>query len=173
MGHGGRAEPSSCVDRRLRWSLTGVREKSLVRKNALQTQGVRPRLQKTDISEFESSHPSQAVRRGAKVAPLDYRNIGEGTAAVESPWRLCAPAAIGHTARRIGRPYVLWVKLFRHVPARRRPCQQDTARGEARRHPSRASACEPRSFATRPAALSGLADNDTSAAQNERTPAGG
>jgi hypothetical protein len=73
----------------------------------------------------------------------------------------------------VSRTRFLPVKLFRHVPARRRPCQQDTARGEARRHPSRASACEPRSFATRPAALSGLADNDTSAAQNERTPAGG
>jgi hypothetical protein len=31
-------------------------------KNVMEKQGVQPRFQKTDISEFESSHPSHAVR---------------------------------------------------------------------------------------------------------------
>jgi hypothetical protein len=44
-------------------SLPDVREKFLVRKNALQIQGVRPRLQKTDISEFESLYGTGVVKR--------------------------------------------------------------------------------------------------------------
>jgi hypothetical protein len=42
--------------------LTGSRTaKSLWYENGLENQGVRSRFQKTDISEFESSHPSHAV----------------------------------------------------------------------------------------------------------------
>jgi hypothetical protein len=42
-------------------ALSGSPRKSLWYQNVLANQGVRPRFQKTDISEFESSHPSQAV----------------------------------------------------------------------------------------------------------------
>jgi hypothetical protein len=48
------------TQRDLHRSLLGVREKSLIRKCSV-TQGVRPRLQKTDISEFESYMASQPV----------------------------------------------------------------------------------------------------------------
>src|SRR5262249_51383903 len=40
---------------------------------------------------------------------------------------------------RSGRSDVLWTKLSRPVPPRRRFCAQNTARGEARRHPGRAT----------------------------------
>ena len=42
-------------------------------------------------------------------------------------------------ARRSGRPHVLWSKLPGPVPARRRLCRQDPARGEAGRYPGRAA----------------------------------
>ena len=41
--------------------------------------------------------------------------------------------------RRSGRSDVLWTKLPGPVPARRRICRQDSARGEAGRHPGRAA----------------------------------
>src|SRR5262245_4706192 len=41
--------------------------------------------------------------------------------------------------RRGGRPDVLWSKHARPVPARGRVCRQDSARGEAGRHPGRAA----------------------------------
>jgi putative tryptophan/tyrosine transport system substrate-binding protein len=42
-------------------------------------------------------------------------------------------------ARRSGWPDVLWSELHGPVPARRRPCRQNFARGEAGRHPGRAA----------------------------------
>ena len=41
--------------------------------------------------------------------------------------------------RRSGRSDVLWTKLSGPVPARRRLCRQDSARGEASRPPGRAA----------------------------------
>ena len=50
------------------------------------------------------------------------------------------PTMHGHSGvRRSGRSDVLWTKLPGPVPARRRLCRQDFARGEAGRHPGRAA----------------------------------
>ena len=50
------------------------------------------------------------------------------------------PTMLRHSGvRRSGRSDVLWTKLPGPVPARRRLCRQDSARGEAGRHPGRAA----------------------------------
>ena len=60
-----------------------------------------------------------------------YQYLGAG--------RATADDACGSGVRRSGRSDVLWTELPGPVPARRRLCRQDFARGEAGRHPGRAA----------------------------------
>jgi hypothetical protein len=53
------------------------RRKSLGCQNVLENQGVRPRFQKTDISEFESSHPSHGVGSLRVMRRLAFRSLHE------------------------------------------------------------------------------------------------
>ena len=63
--------------------------------------------------------------------PSSHQHLGAG--------RATADDAQCPGARRSGRSDVLWSKFAGPVPARRRLCRQDSARGEASRHPGRAA----------------------------------
>ena len=63
--------------------------------------------------------------------PDSHQHLGAG--------RATADDARPTGERRSGRSDVLWTKLPGPVPARRRLCRQDSARGEAGRHPGRAA----------------------------------
>src|SRR5262249_50960617 len=63
--------------------------------------------------------------------PRSHQHLSAGRTTADSS----RPSRI----RRSGRPDVLWTKRTRPVPSRRRHCRQDSARGEAGRHPSGAA----------------------------------
>ena len=107
---------------------------------AAHTLGLEAAASKSDDAEdiapaFERSRAARKHFMSVAEPLMNTNRVRINTLALDA--RL--PTMHGSGVRRSGRPDVLWSKYPGPVPARRRLCRQDFARGEARRHSGRAA----------------------------------